>query len=167
MITISSLDIWKMTAKLTLSAKMCPKRATQIYWFTHAWKKKKKKKGGGGGVFFCSITHKARNTFRGLKWHVSGKRGWFCQNLLKFFRLKLIWKGSNLRQNPCSGGEFCILTKMCLGVYFKTFVNACVHLRIWAPPPPRDVHTPSSNLELLNNLLDLPVPYHNYGAYND
>ena len=46
---------------------------------------------------FCSRTRKARNAFRGLKFHVSGKRGWFSQNLLNFFRCK---PGSSFRQNP-------------------------------------------------------------------
>ena len=38
---------------------------------------------------FCSRMRKARNTFRSLEYHFSGKRGWFCQNLFKFFGLKL------------------------------------------------------------------------------
>ena len=38
-----------------------------------------------------------------------------------------LFRGSNLRQNPCLGGQLCILTKMSLGVHFKTFVHACVH----------------------------------------
>ena len=45
-----------------------------------------------------------------------------------------IW--DKIPQNPCLGGEFCILTKMCLGVYFKTFVHACVYLHIWVSGPP-------------------------------
>ena len=44
---------------------------------------------------------------RGLKCHFSGNRGWFCQNLLKFFRLNFsltylgghIW--GKIPQNPC------------------------------------------------------------------
>ena len=44
-----------------------------------------------------------------------------------------LFRGSNLWQNL--GGEFCIWTKMCLGVYFKTFVHPSVHLHIWLAPP--------------------------------
>ena len=43
-----------------------------------------------------------------------------------------IW--DKIPHKPCLGGEFCILTKMFLGVYFKTFVHACVHLHIWVAP---------------------------------
>ena len=77
---------------------------------------------------FCSRTRKARNVFRGLTCHVSGKRGDF----FKIYSNSLVsnlFRGSNLRQNPCLGGDFCILTKMCLGVYFKT-IHTCVHLYI-------------------------------------
>ena len=48
-----------------------------------------------------------------------------------------LFRGSNLRQNPCLGGEFCILTKMCLGVNLKTFVHACLHPCISECAPPR------------------------------
>ena len=39
---------------------------------------------------FCSRTRKTRIAFSCIKCHVSGKRGWFWQNLLKFFRFKPI-----------------------------------------------------------------------------
>ena len=40
-----------------------------------------------------------------------------------------IFRGSNLRQNPTKSvfrGDFCIMTKMCLGANFKS-VHTCVH----------------------------------------
>ena len=43
-----------------------------------------------------------------------------------------IW--DKIPQNTCLRGEFCILTKMCLGVYLKTFfkhVYTCI--LEWAP----------------------------------
>ena len=85
--------------------------------------------------FFCNRTH-ARNMLRGLKCHVSGKRGGFVKIYPNYLHSNLfrgpIW--DKIPQNSCLGGEFCILTKMCLGVYFKTIVQACVHLHIWVAP---------------------------------
>ena len=48
-----------------------------------------------------------------------------------------LFRGSNLRQNPCLGGEFCILTKIFLGYISKplfTHVYTCISE---SPPPPR------------------------------
>ena len=61
------------------------------------------------------------------------KRGCFCENLIKFFRLKLtngVKFEGKIQQSPCLGVDFCIMTKMCLGVYIKTVVHTCVHLHI-------------------------------------
>ena len=86
------------------------------------------------GVFFLSRTCKARKTFRVLKCHVSGKWGGF----VKIYSNSLgsnLFRGSNLRQNiPPNPWLGVIWTKMCVGVYFKTFVYACVHLHIWVAP---------------------------------
>ena len=102
---------------------------TQIYWCSHVWTKKKWK-----GVFFA-VEHVKQGMCLGVyNAMFQGKGGGFvkiCSNSLD----SNLFRGSNLRQNLCLGGEFCIMTKMCLGVYFKTFVHACVHLQIWVPPP--------------------------------
>ena len=90
--------LWKMqtiqTSLNSNSTPLLPRGATQIYIGVHMReqkkeKRKEKKKQVERSVF-CSRTYKATNAFRGLKCHVSGKRGWFCQNLLQFFRLKPI-----------------------------------------------------------------------------
>ena len=47
----------------------------------------------------------------------------------EILQIQILFMGSNLRQNPTKslfGGEFCIMTKMCLAVYFKMDVHACV-----------------------------------------
>ena len=66
----------------------------------------------------------------------SGKRGRLCQNLLTFFRLKT-YLGVKFEEKSYKilGGDFRIMTKICLGVYFKTVAHAGVHLHIWALPP--------------------------------
>ena len=77
------------------------------------------------------------------------KKGWFCQNLLKFCGLKPIYGVKfeiKSHKNPCLGGEFYIMTKMCLGVNFKTFVHAWVHLHVWVVP----LGTMCSCSEILN-----------------
>ena len=94
----------------------------------------------GSFFFFFNRTRKARNAFRGLKCHVSGKRGGFvkiCPNSLdsSLFRGQIWNKIPQIKS--LFGVEFCILTKMCLGVYFKIFVQACVHMHMWVPPYPQ------------------------------
>ena len=84
-------------------------------------------------VFFNSRTHKGGTLFKGPKCHFSGKGGGFVKIYSKFFQLKPIqevkfWTKSLVR------GDFCIMTKMHLEVYFKTIVHACVHLHIWVVP---------------------------------
>ena len=97
---------------------------------------------------FCSRTRKAGNMFRGLKCHVSGKTGLFCQNLLKFFRLKPIW-GSSWDKIPGQNPTKTLFRGWILhfnqNVFRDTFENLCscicVHLHnIWVPPPPGHIY---------------------------
>ena len=44
-----------------------------------------------------------------------------------------LFRGSNLRQYPTKSlfrGDFYMMIKRCLGVYFKTVVRTCVHLHV-------------------------------------
>ena len=41
---------------------------------------------------------------------------------------------AKIPQIPCLGGEFCIMTKRCLGVYFQKLLFTYVHLHIGVPP---------------------------------
>ena len=89
------------------------------------------KKQGKGGLF-QPRTRKTGNALRDpffLNATFSGKRGWLCQILLKFFRPNLV-RESNLRQNPCLGGYFHIITKMRIGVYVETLGHAYVYINI-------------------------------------
>ena len=95
--------------------------------------KKKQVKGG----LFCSRMRKARNTFRGLKCHVSGKMGGVV-NIYSNSLDSNLFRGSNLRQNPTKTlfrGEFCILTKMCLEGYISKplFMHGKTCISEWAP----------------------------------
>ena len=96
--------------------------------------------GGGGGDLKYIGVHMCEQKKKHLK------RGLFCSRMCKakkknsFVKIysnsldSNLFRGSNLRQSPCLGGDFCILTYMCLGGYFKTYVHSCVHLHIWVPP---------------------------------
>ena len=64
-----------------------------------------------------SRMHKARNIFRGKGVVLSKKYSNSSDSNL--------FRGSNLGQNSIKS-DFCIITKMCLGVYFKTINCSCM-----------------------------------------
>ena len=85
-------------------------------------------------VYTCLNKQTNKQLFRGLNYHFQEKRGGFVKIYSNSSHSTQFW-GSNMKQNPCLGVDFCIMTKMCLGVYFKTAVHTCVHLHISEWPP--------------------------------
>ena len=73
---------------------------------------------------------------RDLKCHFPGKKGWFCQNLLKFFSSQTHYgvKFEAKSHKILAWGWFLHHDLTCLGVYFKTVVHAFLHLHIWVAP---------------------------------
>ena len=87
------------------------------------------KKNKEKGVFFQPRMDKAGNTFTSLKMSYIFREKWvvlpnISQNPQSLSYLRI--KGA---KSLCKG-YFCVMTKMCLGIFFKTTIYACVHLHI-------------------------------------
>ena len=74
---------------------------------------------------------------QGLQCHFSGKKGLVLSKFTQILQTQTYLWGQiwgKIQQNPCLRDDFCTMTKMCLGIYFKTVVHACVHLHSWVTP---------------------------------